>query len=189
MDETINPTLEETLKYSQAKAILKAPCIIVAQIEPSIKTITEYEEKFNIPKEERFKSDYISQVNSQDSVPVLKLETLCNRQPTLEPLLAELVSDSKTVEDVECINNNEFVLDPINKKCYGIVPFFRLDDKVWKYFDCVDKGNNVRYINGLCKFETFNFHDEEFRNSLTPVIPKKWLEFPGYKRIPYSAKV
>ncbi len=182
MDNAIKPTLEDTLKYSQAKAILKAPCIVLDQLEPCVKTITEYEEKFNISDEERFKSDYISRVNSKHGVPLLKLESLCTSQPRLEPLVAELVPKPKTIEDVEFVKNNEFVCDPTNKKCYGVVPFFRLGDKVWKYFEGIEDGYNARYINGEWKIETFNFEDEEFRDSITPVIPKQWLELEGYKQ-------
>jgi hypothetical protein len=59
MEPSITPTLEEILKYNQAKAILNAPCVIVVQIHPNVTIINEYEEKFNVPPEDRFKSNYM----------------------------------------------------------------------------------------------------------------------------------
>ncbi len=58
MDNT--PTLEETLLYNQAKAILRTYCVVLCQLAPCLKTISEYEEKFNILEKDRFKSDYIT---------------------------------------------------------------------------------------------------------------------------------
>ena len=100
MDTTPVPTLEETLQYNQAKAILRAHCVVVAQLYPCIQTITEYEERFNIPDGERFKSNYITrstrlQLNDryEDGRAVL-LEPFCSVQPKLEPIVVELVPDT-----------------------------------------------------------------------------------------------
>jgi hypothetical protein len=175
MDKT--PTLEETLQYNQAKAILRAPCVVVAQLYPRIKTITEYEEKFDILEEERFKSAHLK-LNGRDEDCAL-LKPLCSIQPKFTPIIVELVPEKN--EHVEFIKENEFVPDPLNKKCYGVVPFFRLDDKIWKYVEGMGDGYNAKYISGDWKKETFNFGNEEFRNSITPVIPSQWLELEGYK--------
>jgi hypothetical protein len=171
------PTLEETLQYNQAKAILRSPCVVVAQAYPCIHTITNYEERFNIPDEERFKSNYINrsttlQLNDrhEDGRPAL-LEPFCSVQPKLVP---------ETNEHVEFIEGNEFVRDPLNKKCCGFVPFFRLRDTVWKYIEGMGDGYNAKYISGEASVETFDFKNEEFRNSVVPVIPSQWLELEGY---------
>jgi hypothetical protein len=185
MDTTPVPTLEETLQYNQAKAILRAPCVVVAQLYTCKQTITEYEERFNIPDEERFKSNYITrstrlQLNDryEDGRAVL-LEPFCSVQPKLEPIVVELVPD--TNEHVAFIKGNKFVRDPLNKKCYGFVPFFRLEERVWKYFQGMGDGYIAKYINDNEDVEKFDFNDESFRNSVVPVIPSQWLELEGYK--------
>ena len=187
MDTTSVPTLEETLQYNQAKAILRAPCVVVAQLYECVKTITEYEERFNIPDSERCTSNYITKsmklkLNSrisEDNSDVL-LESLCSVQPKLEPIVVELVPE--TNEHVDFIKGNEFVQDPLNKKCYGFVPFFRLEERVWKYFQGMGDGYIAKYINDKADVEKFDFNDESFRNSVTPVIPSQWSELEGYKR-------
>jgi hypothetical protein len=182
------PTLEETLKYNKAKAILRAPCVLVIEIEPCAQTIKEYEEKFNIPDEERFKSNYITKnirlnsVCDEDRRAIL-LEPLCSIQPKLTPMVVELVPKPEIKEHVDFIKNNEFVPDPRNKKCYGFVPFFRLGEKVWKYLKVIDSGYIAEYINDNYNVEKFNFEDDAFRNSVVPVIPSQWLELDGYKLI------
>jgi hypothetical protein len=184
MDTTPVPTLEETLQYNQAKAILRAPCVVVAQLYTCTHTITEYEERFNIPGEERFKSNYITRSTRlklndrhEDGRAVL-IEPFCSVQPKLEPIVVELVLE--TNEHVEFIKGNEFVQDPLNKKCYGFVPFFRLRDTVWKYFQGMGDGYIAKYINNNEDVETFDFKNEEFRNSVVPVIPSQWLDLEGY---------
>jgi hypothetical protein len=94
METTPVPSLEETLQYNQAKAILRAPCVVVAQLYECVKTITEYEERFNIPEEERCTSNYITKsmklkLNSRisgDNSDVL-LESLCSVQPKFTPIV------------------------------------------------------------------------------------------------------
>jgi hypothetical protein len=185
MDTTPVPTLEETLQYNQAKAILRAPCVVVAQLYTCTQTITEYEERFNILEEERFKSNYTTRstklkLNDRyEDGRALLIESFCSVQPKLEPIVVELVLE--TNEHVEFIKGNEFVPDPLNKKCYGFVPFFRLRDTVWKYIEGMGDGYNAKYISGEASVETFDFVNEEFRNSVVPVIPSQWLELEGYK--------
>jgi hypothetical protein len=180
------PTLEETLKYNKAKAILRAPCVLVLEIEPCSQTIKEYEEKFNIPEEERFKSYHISKtirLNSlcdEDSRAIL-VEPMCTIEPKPTPMIAEVVSKPKIKEQVDFIKDNEFVPDPRNTKCYGVVPFFKLQDKVWKYLKVIDSGYTAEYINDNYIVESFDFMNEQFRNSVVPVIPSQWLEIDGYK--------
>lgn len=189
MDTTPVPPLEETLQYNQAKAILRAPCVVVEQLYECVKTITEYEERFNIPEEERCKSNYITKsmklkLNGQNSQKsednrAILIEPLCSVQPKLTPIVVELVPE--TNEHVDFIKGNEFVRDPLNKKCYGFVPFFRLEERVWKYFQGMGDGYIAKYINDNADVEKFDFNDDSFRNSVNPVIPSQWLELDGYK--------
>lgn len=100
MEHVSSPTLEDMLKYSQAKAILKAPCIVFEQLDTCLKTIADYEKQFNIPEKERFKSEYItrftiSKETNEQHVVVL-LEPLLN-QPKAEPIVVELVAESDKV--------------------------------------------------------------------------------------------
>jgi hypothetical protein len=88
----------------------------------------------------------------------------------------------ETNEHVDFIKGNEFVRDPLNKKCYGFVPFFRLEERVWKYFKGMGDGYIAEYINDNADVEKFDFNDDSFRNSVTPVIPSQWSELEGYKR-------
>jgi hypothetical protein len=186
MDTTPAPSLEETLKYNQAKAILQAPCVVVDQLYECVKTITEYEERFNIPEEERCTSNYITKStklklnsqNSEDNSTIL-LEPLCSVQPKFTPIVVEMVPE--TNEHVDFIKGNEFVQDPLNKKCYGFVPFFRLGERVWKYFQGMGDGYIAKYINDNGDVEKFDFNDDGFRNSVVPVIPSQWSELEGYK--------
>lgn len=174
MDNTL-PTLEETLIYNRSKAILNSPCVVVDQIMPSITIIKEYEEKFNISEKDKFNSSYTNNRNSGKAVPLL--EPLCNNQPKLEPLYVYLVpkSTSVTEEEIEFMKHNKFVHDPRSKKCCGIVPYFRLDNQVWKYHKSIDS-YLAEYINKDGDIKTYNFSDDEFRASITPVIPSQWLE-------------
>jgi hypothetical protein len=90
--ETPIPTVEDTKRYEEAKTILGADCILVVQIYPNSKTISDYEERFNIPEEERFKSPYISRkLRDNDDRCSYLSKRLCDLPVSLPPLLVELV--------------------------------------------------------------------------------------------------
>jgi hypothetical protein len=99
METTLGPipTPEEKMSYEEAKAILGRDCILVIEIYPNSKIISDYEERFNIPKDEQFRSPYISRkLRDNDS----RCARLCDFLTSLPPVMVELVALEPETEEI-----------------------------------------------------------------------------------------